>query len=129
MSNVHFTEHIYFFFLFQLSLVQLTSSSIKEARIQNLRKFCPDIQTDFWTCMNHTLDSIERGSSWIGRSCCTKALVPVCQQGCALSASTKDLKSFCRESDEYTLFTCIDQLERNMECCSNAKTHDCLQVN
>jgi reversion-inducing-cysteine-rich protein with kazal motifs len=38
------------------------------------------------------------------------------------------LKSFCRKSDEFTLYSCIEKLERNAECCSNAKTHDCLQI-
>lgn len=67
---------------FQLSLVQLaTSTSIKESRLQNLRKFCPDIQVDFWSCMNRTIESIDRGSHWIGRSCCSQALLPKCQQG------------------------------------------------
>lgn len=132
---------------FQLSLVQLaTSTSIKENRLRNLRQFCPEIQKDFWVCMNKTLESIDRGSHWIGRSCCSQALLPTCQQGllrslpsnlrlnvncilgCAISASVHDLKSFCRQSDELTLFACIDQVERNTECCANANSQDCRQV-
>lgn len=132
---------------FQLSLVQLAmSSSVKENQLQSLRKFCPDIHVEFWTCMNRTIESIDRGSHWIGRSCCSQALLPKCQQGlllyfmifqsitvlitlgCAISASTMDLKSFCRQSDELTLFSCIDQMERNTECCSNANSPDCRQV-
>jgi hypothetical protein len=67
---------------FQLSLVQLaTSTSIKDSRLQNLKKFCPEIQVEFWSCMNRTLESIDRGSHWVGRSCCSQALLPKCQQG------------------------------------------------
>jgi hypothetical protein len=64
---------------FQLSLVTLATATAKETN--NLRKFCPDAQVDFWACMNKTLESIERGSSWIGRSCCKQAVLPKCQQG------------------------------------------------
>lgn len=48
--------------------------------------------------------------------------------GCAISSSTQELRPYCRQSDEFTLFSCIEQQEHNNECCSNAKTHDCLQI-
>lgn len=134
---------------FQLSLVQLaTSASIREAHLRTLRRFCPEIQVDFWSCMNKTLATIEKGLHWVGRPCCAQAVMPKCQQGefflsfcyffsiitqnkfkgCAISASVTDLKLFCRHSDEFPLFTCIEEMEKNTECCSNANSPDCRQV-
>lgn len=110
-------------------MVQLASEAvIKESRLQNLRKYCPEIQAEFWQCMNKTLDAISQGSHWSGRSCCAMALSTRCQNGCAISSSPEDLRTFCRESDELTLFSCIDQQERNDECCANAKTQPCMQT-
>lgn len=48
--------------------------------------------------------------------------------GCIISQSTTALNTYCRQSDEYSLFSCIEQLERKTECCSNAKSYDCLQT-
>ena len=78
----HHFNRFFWYLSFQLSLVQLaTYTSIKENRLHNLRKSCPEIQKDFWICMNQTIESIDRGSHWIGRSCCSQALLPLCQQG------------------------------------------------
>lgn len=68
-----------FSFTFQLSLLTLATAKAKETN--NLRKYCPEVQIDFWSCMNKTLESIERGSNWIGRGCCKQAVLPKCQQG------------------------------------------------
>jgi hypothetical protein len=49
--------------------------------LRTLRRFCPEVQVDFWSCMNKTLGTIEKGLHWVGRPCCSQAVMPKCQQG------------------------------------------------
>ncbi len=44
-------------FPFQFSLVQLAADpDNKDSNLGDVRRFCPSIQTDFWKCMNKTLN-------------------------------------------------------------------------
>lgn len=51
-----------------------------------------------------------------------------CADGCQISSSSKMLSEYCRKSDEFALYSCIDTLERKSQCCSYAKSHGCMQV-
>ena len=43
-------------FIFQFSLVQLAADGdSKESNLADVRRYCPSMQTDFWSCMNKTL--------------------------------------------------------------------------
>lgn len=46
-----------FFQTFQFSLVQLAAGAdSKDSNLAAVRRYCPSIQTDFWRCMNKTLN-------------------------------------------------------------------------
>lgn len=72
--------------------------------------------------------AIVRGSEWPGRSCCKFAISPKCQNACATSISHTELKSSCRQSDEQTMYSCFERKIQGDDCCSNARTNQCLQV-
>lgn len=53
MLNVFFVSLI----SFKFSLVQLAADTEnKDAKLADVRRFCPSIQTDFWNCMNKTIN-------------------------------------------------------------------------
>ncbi|XP_055383709.1 reversion-inducing cysteine-rich protein with Kazal motifs, partial [Condylostylus longicornis] len=113
-----------------LSLVQLAAvdPNGKEFKLNDLRRFCPDLQSDFWSCINRTLHAVSRGSQWYGRKCCTLAQTIKCQNTCATSSNVDDLTPACRRSDEQYMFTCFERQEMGDKCCGNARTSDCLQA-
>lgn len=73
--------------------------------------------------------AVARGSQWSGRICCPLAISPRCQNVCSTSASRQELIGGCRQSDEQTLFSCFNHQDAGDECCGNARTSECLQVN
>lgn len=43
--------------MFQFSLVQLAADGdSKDSNLADVRRYCPSMQTDFWSCMNKTLN-------------------------------------------------------------------------
>ncbi|XP_050337513.1 reversion-inducing cysteine-rich protein with Kazal motifs [Bactrocera neohumeralis] len=115
-----------------LSLVQLASSDNANGRSLRLelKKYCPSMQTSFWSCMNLTLEAVARGAEWSGRRCCALGLSPRCRNACATSESTTEpqLISACRKSDEQHMFACFEHQETGDRCCSTARTSECLQA-
>lgn len=58
-------------------------ASARDIYLHNLRKSCPELQLEFWGCINKAMELIDNGSYWIGRSCCSHAVNKArCQQGC-----------------------------------------------
>ena len=45
-----------------------------------------------------------------------------------MAASRKDLQRGCRQSDEHSLFNCVDRQEEGDKCCSQSKSADCMQA-
>lgn len=72
--------------------------------------------------------AINYGRHWSGRPCCHLGYLPRCQTACATGSSRADVQRGCRQSDEQSLFSCLDKQEIGEECCRNARTSDCLQA-
>lgn len=73
--------------------------------------------------------AVVRGTEWSGRLCCQHAITINCQNTCAISMSAQETLSNCRRSDEQVLFDCFEHQENGDNCCGNARTPECLQVN
>ncbi|GAB0089452.1 AGAP012576-PA [Sergentomyia squamirostris] len=113
----------------ELSLVHLAVDiNVKDSRLGDIKRFCPPSLTDFWKCMNITLQAIARGSQWPGRPCCSLGLSARCQIACSTASARHDLLSGCRQSDEQTLFTCLDRQEAGDACCTQSRTAECMQA-
>uniref|UniRef100_A0A1B0D106 Reversion-inducing cysteine-rich protein with Kazal motifs n=1 Tax=Phlebotomus papatasi TaxID=29031 RepID=A0A1B0D106_PHLPP len=50
-----------------------------------------------------------------------------CKIACTTASSLQDLMVGCRQSDEQSLFTCLDRQEGGDSCCSQSKTAECMQ--
>uniref|UniRef100_A0A1Y9H237 Reversion-inducing cysteine-rich protein with Kazal motifs n=1 Tax=Anopheles dirus TaxID=7168 RepID=A0A1Y9H237_9DIPT len=112
-----------------LSLARIASEpGSREAKLVDVRKYCPRQQVPFWQCMNDTMVAIQRGASWPGRICCPLAMSVRCQHVCATGSSRDDLRAGCRASDEQQLFGCLKRQEDGHRCCSSARTAECLQA-
>ncbi|KAL9908104.1 reversion-inducing-cysteine-rich protein with kazal motifs isoform 1-T6 [Glossina fuscipes fuscipes] len=112
-----------------LSLIQLTPTDTNGRSMRlELKKYCPSMQLEFWSCMNRTLDAVARGSQWSGRRCCGLGLSPRCSNACATSSTTGELINACRQSDEQHMFACFERQESGDRCCGNARTSECLQA-
>ncbi|XP_073837300.1 reversion-inducing-cysteine-rich protein with kazal motifs [Musca autumnalis] len=112
-----------------LSLVQLSPSDVNGRSIRlEMKKYCPSMQLEFWSCMNRTLEAVARGSQWSGRRCCALGVSPRCSNACATMSSTGELINACRQSDEQHMFACFERQEAGDRCCGNAKTPECLQA-
>lgn len=114
-----------------------------------MRRHCPAIHTEFWKCLNVSLDgkvsfvevffygrstefllsfvAISKASHWSGRPCCGLGSNDRCQGACVVASSRKDLQRGCRQSDEHNLFNCLDLQEQGERCCSQSKSADCMQ--
>ncbi|XP_055691671.1 reversion-inducing cysteine-rich protein with Kazal motifs [Lutzomyia longipalpis] len=110
-----------------LSLVHL-AVDVKDSRLSDVRRFCSQSLTDFWMCMNTTLQAVARGSEWPGRPCCALGLSERCQIACATASSVEELLPGCRQSDEQSLFTCLDRQESGDACCLQSRTAECMQA-
>uniref|UniRef100_A0A1A9WE79 Reversion-inducing cysteine-rich protein with Kazal motifs n=1 Tax=Glossina brevipalpis TaxID=37001 RepID=A0A1A9WE79_9MUSC len=109
-----------------LSLIQLTPTDTNGRSMRlELKKYCPSMQLEFWSCMNRTLDAVARGSQWSGRRCCDLGLSPRCSNACATSSTTGELINACRQSDEQHMFACFERQESGDRCCGNAHMPCC----
>lgn len=115
-------KKVFYFFALQFSISK--SSTLATADMKNLTKLCPETQT----CIAQTMEMMDKNLHWFGRSCCVHAVMPRCHQGCLLSSSSKMLSNHCRTSDEFTVYSCLQTLERNYACCSNAESYGCLKT-
>uniref|UniRef100_A0A6R5ZE98 Uncharacterized protein n=1 Tax=Anopheles funestus TaxID=62324 RepID=A0A6R5ZE98_ANOFN len=112
-----------------LSLARIASEpGSREAKLVDVRKYCPRQQVPFWQCMNETMVAVQRGASWPGRICCPLAMSVRCQHVCATGSSREDLRTGCRASDEQQLFGCLKRQEDGHRCCSSAHTAECLEA-
>ncbi|XP_050081387.1 reversion-inducing cysteine-rich protein with Kazal motifs [Anopheles maculipalpis] len=112
-----------------LSLARIASEpGSREAKLVDVRKYCPRQQVPFWQCMNETMVAIQRGASWPGRICCPLAMSVRCQHVCATGSSREDLRTGCRASDEQQLYGCLKRQEDGHRCCSSARTAECLEA-
>lgn len=113
----------------QLSLARIASEpGSREAKLLDVRKYCPRQQVPFWQCMNETMAAVQRGASWPGRICCPLAMSVRCQHVCATGSSQDDLRTGCRASDEQQLYGCLKRQEDGHRCCSSARTAECLDA-
>ncbi|XP_030571059.1 reversion-inducing cysteine-rich protein with Kazal motifs isoform X1 [Drosophila novamexicana] len=111
-----------------LSLVQLDYGSGREEPRTELRKYCQLHQLEFWSCVNRTLEAVDRGKSWSGRRCCQLAVLPKCKNSCATAAASQEVTEVCRRSDEQVLYDCFEHQEAADSCCGQARTSECLQA-
>ncbi|KAI5750353.1 hypothetical protein M8J76_014987 [Diaphorina citri] len=90
----------------QLPLVTLAlNSTLREQRISELKNYCPAQLMSFWKCLNETVQEINKGESWSGRTCCHMTLSERCQYSCITATS-----------------------KTGDECCGNARTVECHRV-
>ncbi|XP_050097347.1 reversion-inducing cysteine-rich protein with Kazal motifs [Anopheles aquasalis] len=112
-----------------LSLARIAADpSSREAKLVDVRLYCPKQQLAFWHCMNETMAGVQRGAGWPGRICCPLAMSIRCQNVCATGSSQDELRSGCRPSDEQSLYGCLKRQEDGHRCCSSARTAECLQA-
>ncbi|XP_034105821.1 reversion-inducing cysteine-rich protein with Kazal motifs [Drosophila albomicans] len=111
-----------------LSLVQLDGNNGRDEPRTELRKSCPLHQLDFWSCVNITLEAVNRGKSWSGRRCCQTAVLPQCKNACATAAASQEVNDVCRRSDEQVLYDCFEHHNAADSCCGKARTSECLQA-
>ncbi|KAJ8686915.1 hypothetical protein QAD02_022709, partial [Eretmocerus hayati] len=110
----------------KVSLVSLAANpEARENATRIFSKFCTPDSVDFWSCVNSTLEAVERNENWSGRGCCSSARSPGCRSGCATSASRLELKRWCRWSDEPEFDECLERRERADECCSSVANSTC----
>ncbi|KNC24010.1 hypothetical protein FF38_11603 [Lucilia cuprina] len=106
-----------------LSLVKLSPPAMRS----ELKKYCPPMQLEFWSCMNRTIEAARKSYQWSGRSCCDLGVSPRCINACVTSSSTGELINACRQSDEQHMFACFERQEDGDRCCGKARTSECLQ--
>ncbi|EDV97140.1 reversion-inducing cysteine-rich protein with Kazal motifs [Drosophila grimshawi] len=111
-----------------LSLAQLDVANGREEHRTELKKYCQLHQLEFWSCVNRTLDAVDRGKSWSGRRCCQLAVLPKCKNACATAAASQEVTDICRRSDEQVLYDCFEHQEAADSCCGKARTSECLQA-
>ncbi|KAH8299658.1 hypothetical protein KR044_004307, partial [Drosophila immigrans] len=111
-----------------LSLVQVDGNNGRDEPRTELRNSCPLHQQDFWSCVNITLEAVNRGKSWSGRRCCQRAVLPQCKNACATAAASHEVSDVCRRSDEQVLYDCLEHHSAADSCCGKARTSECLQA-
>ncbi|KAM7300912.1 reversion-inducing cysteine-rich protein with Kazal motifs [Ixodes scapularis] len=67
------------------------------------------VTLEFWSCINDTLEDINRGDGWFGRPCCHKPKLKKCQLACLKAQSLQDLQPACRQSDEIDFQACLEK--------------------
>lgn len=110
------------------SLVKLADSTNKDWKLHDIRRSCQPPESAFWTCMNNTLASIQRGIAWPGRTCCSLGMSLKCQNACVMASKKEELLAGCRHSDEQRLFNCVQRQEDGDGCCGQARTSECLMA-
>ncbi|XP_054723963.1 reversion-inducing cysteine-rich protein with Kazal motifs-like isoform X2 [Uloborus diversus] len=114
----------------KMSLVSMaTDQKELELNLQKLSDLCHySYMINFWSCMNETLDEIDKGKGWIGRPCCRIPQSEKCKMACLQAQTTFDLASSCRKSDENPFFSCIERYEAGERCCKNATSTQCAEA-
>ncbi|XP_023238948.1 reversion-inducing cysteine-rich protein with Kazal motifs-like [Centruroides sculpturatus] len=102
----------------------------RKFKMRNLHASCGETWTFFWNCMNRTLQRIDKGERWYGRSCCHLPKTQVCQMQCLEANSTEFLSSSCKsfkdENEEF--FKCIERQKYADTCCNHATTTACKNI-
>ncbi|CAL1527975.1 unnamed protein product [Lymnaea stagnalis] len=86
---------------------------------------CPPETSDFWQCVNDTLPAVKLMAMWPGKTCCDMAKGKECRKKCNLADSKEAMMRACRESNEISLFSCVQLQEDGNQCCSRAKGTSC----
>ncbi|XP_064456165.1 reversion-inducing cysteine-rich protein with Kazal motifs-like isoform X2 [Ornithodoros turicata] len=109
-----------------VSLLAIATDHEERFRFVNLiADQCPDDLVEFWSCINDTLNDINRGDGWYGRPCCHKPKLRKCQLACIRAQSNDDLQPACRQSDEIEFHACLEKQELGEKCCNHAQTPQC----
>lgn len=109
-----------------VSLLGIAADHVERLRFVSLiADLCPENLTRFWSCINDTLDDINRGDSWYGRPCCHEAKMKKCQLACIRAQSADELQPACRQSDEIEFQACLEKQELGEWCCNQAQTPQC----
>ncbi|XP_040358445.1 reversion-inducing cysteine-rich protein with Kazal motifs [Ixodes scapularis] len=110
------------------SLLTIATDNVERLRFGNLiAELCPEDQDllEFWSCINDTLEDINRGDGWFGRPCCHKPKLKKCQLACLKAQSLQDLQPACRQSDEIDFQACLEKQDLGERCCNGAQTPEC----
>ncbi|KAL0871357.1 hypothetical protein ABMA27_005097 [Loxostege sticticalis] len=113
-----------------MSLVPISDNDMREERIRNIYKFCPPQSTDFWICMNHTIEEVVDKVGWWGRACCALGNSPGCRHACMKAVNEQELVNIgaCRHSDEIAFFDCVQGQREAQWCCSQTHYLNCYEA-
>ncbi|XP_063829319.1 reversion-inducing cysteine-rich protein with Kazal motifs [Ostrinia nubilalis] len=114
----------------KMSLVPISDNDMREERIKNIDKFCTPRLTDFWICMNHTIEEVVDKVGWWGRACCSLGNAAGCRHACMKAGSEQDLVTTgaCRHSDEIAFFDCVAGQREAQWCCSQTHYLNCYEA-
>ncbi|CAN7998498.1 unnamed protein product [Ixodes hexagonus] len=108
------------------SLLTIATDNVERLRFGNLiAELCPEDLLEFWSCINDTLEDINRGDGWFGRPCCHKPKLKKCQLACLRAQDLQDLQPACRQSDEIEFQACLEKQDLGERCCNSAQTPEC----
>ncbi|XP_028029214.1 reversion-inducing cysteine-rich protein with Kazal motifs isoform X1 [Bombyx mandarina] len=102
-----------------------TDRSVIEQSTPNIYKFCGHHLTEFWICMNQTIQEVVSGTGWWGQVCCQLSRSSECRAACASALDAKALTESCRRSDEIAMFDCMDKQQEAQWCCSQTQSVSC----
>ncbi|XP_028164067.1 reversion-inducing cysteine-rich protein with Kazal motifs [Ostrinia furnacalis] len=114
----------------KMSLVPISDNDMREERIKNIDKFCTPRLTDFWICMNHTIEEVVDKVGWWGRACCSLGNAAGCRHACMKAGSEQDLVTTgaCRHSDEIAFFDCVAGQREAQWCCAQTHYLNCYEA-
>nr|XP_022307152.1 reversion-inducing cysteine-rich protein with Kazal motifs-like [Crassostrea virginica] len=94
-------------------------------RLLEVSKSCDSHQTEFWQCVNQSLQVVSSLAVWSGRPCCDLAKNRVCEQACREAKTQNEISEACRESLEPKLYECVKKQREGEICCGGGEDFNC----
>lgn len=104
-----------------------TEGSQREQMEQLLEvsKSCASDQTEFWQCVNQSIQVVSSVAVWSGRPCCDLAKNRVCEQACREAKLQSEISESCGESLETNLYECVKKQRDGEICCGGGEDFTC----
>lgn len=81
-------------------------------QLLEVSKSCASDQTEFWQCVNQSIQVVSSVAVWSGRPCCDLAKNRVCEQACREAKLQSEISESCGESLETNLYECVKKTKR-----------------